>query len=198
MDRTVDQLPSGAKPRTAALTGVNGGHELSVRRLARDGAALLGHVRAVDGATVHLAPNLAETVREAEERGRAVTAAIDAFIARTGMDAPAATPAEAWPDPPELCDPPTELNTRAAGVRAVVWATGFRYVFDWVHLPVFDAAGQPQHQRAVTACPGVYFLGLPWLHKLKSSFIIGVGEDAMFLAEHITARSTRVAPRAAG
>ena len=30
-----------------------------------------------------------------------------------------------------------------------------------------------------------YFLGLPWMHKVKSSFLYGVGEDAEHLAEMI-------------
>jgi putative flavoprotein involved in K+ transport len=43
----------------------------------------------------------------------------------------------------------------------------------------------PVHDRGIAEVPGVYFLGLPWLHKLKSSFLWGVGEDAEYLARHI-------------
>lgn len=39
--------------------------------------------------------------------------------------------------------------------------------------------------RGVTATPGLYFLGLSHLHKVKSAFLWGVGEDAAYLAEHI-------------
>ena len=58
------------------------------------------------------------------------------------------------------------------------------------------------HHRGVTGCAGLYFLGLPWLHKLKSSVLCGVGDDAAHVAEHITydvigARLPR-APRAPG
>ena len=31
--------------------------------------------------------------------------------------------------------------------------------------------------------PGLYFLALPWLHKRKSTFLAGVGEDAGFIAD---------------
>jgi len=37
----------------------------------------------------------------------------------------------------------------------------------------------------VTGCAGLYFLGLPWLHKLKSSVLCGVGDAAAHLADHI-------------
>jgi putative flavoprotein involved in K+ transport len=48
---------------------------------------------------------------------------------------------------------------------------------------------EPIHQRGVTSVPGVYFLGLPWLSKHKSSLMMGVGEDAAFVAEHLAQRS---------
>ena len=70
----------------------------------------------------------------------------------------------------------------------MVWATGFRASFGWIELPAFDAAGEPRHRRGVAPCAGLYFLGLPWLHKLKSSVLCGVGEDAQHLAERIAAR----------
>jgi putative flavoprotein involved in K+ transport len=35
---------------------------------------------------------------------------------------------------------------------------------------------------------GLYFLGLQWLSKMKSSFLSGVGDDAAVLAGHITTR----------
>ena len=44
----------------------------------------------------------------------------------------------------------------------------------------------PLHKRGVTGVPGVYFLGLPWLHKFKSAHLNGVGEDAEYLAEQMS------------
>ncbi|WP_204377471.1 hypothetical protein [Aquitalea magnusonii] len=41
------------------------------------------------------------------------------------------------------------------------------------------------HQRGISAEPGVYFLGLPWLSRRGSSFIWGVWHDAKFIADHI-------------
>jgi putative flavoprotein involved in K+ transport len=43
----------------------------------------------------------------------------------------------------------------------------------------------PLHQRGVTTEAGLYFLGLPWLHKWKSAFLFGADEDAAYLAGHI-------------
>jgi putative flavoprotein involved in K+ transport len=67
----------------------------------------------------------------------------------------------------------------------VIWATGFRPDFGWVRLPVLDDTGNAVHRLGATACPGFYFLGLPWLSKLKSSVLCGVGEDAERIADAI-------------
>jgi putative flavoprotein involved in K+ transport len=60
-----------------------------------------------------------------------------------------------------------------------------------VELPVLNAAGAPIHSRGVTALEGLYFLGLPWLYKRKSTFLAGVGEDAGFIADAIAGAGDR-------
>jgi putative flavoprotein involved in K+ transport len=57
-----------------------------------------------------------------------------------------------------------------------------------VKLPVFDEDGYPVQRRGVTAYPGLYFLGLHWLYQFKSGLLLGVGEDAAFIASEIAAR----------
>lgn len=63
-------------------------------------------------------------------------------------------------------------------LEGVVWATGFRPAYDFVHLPIFDREGRPQHQRGLTAAPGVAFLGLDWLDSRRSALLHGAGPDA--------------------
>ena len=71
-----------------------------------------------------------------------------------------------------------------------IGSTCRKRIDNWIDLQIFANETQPSgrvpvHKRGLTNVPGVYFLGLPWLHKLKSSFLHGVGEDAEHLAEHI-------------
>lgn len=69
---------------------------------------------------------------------------------------------------------------------SVVWATGFRQDFSWIEADVFDADGRPRHRRGVgPGEPGLYFVGLRWLHTLSSSLIGGVGRDAEHVVERI-------------
>lgn len=71
-------------------------------------------------------------------------------------------------------------------VSSVVWCTGFRPDFTWIHLPVFDTGGYPVHTRGVVEGePGLYFVGLRFLYRLNSSQIYGVGADAAYIAKHI-------------
>jgi putative flavoprotein involved in K+ transport len=79
----------------------------------------------------------------------------------------------------------TELDLHPAGVTSIVWAMGFTFNFNLVKLPIFDHDGYPIQQRGVTAYPGLYFVGLPWLYKNKSGLLVGVGEDAAYIASRI-------------
>ena len=65
---------------------------------------------------------------------------------------------------------------------SVVWATGFRPEFGWIEAPVLDARGVPLHRRGVTAAPGLYLIGLSWLHTRGSALLGWVGRDAGYLA----------------
>ena len=42
--------------------------------------------------------------------------------------------------------------------------------------------------RAAPIYGGLYFIGMPWLVKFKSGLLIGVGEDAEYIAAHIAAQ----------
>lgn len=71
-------------------------------------------------------------------------------------------------------------------VNNVVWCTGFSPEFSWIDVDVFQEDGSPRHERGVVPeAPGLYFVGLPWLDRLNSSLIGGVGTDAEHIATHI-------------
>jgi putative flavoprotein involved in K+ transport len=83
---------------------------------------------------------------------------------------------------------PRLADSRILDIAVVVWATGFRPDFGWIDLPIFDNAGYPIHHRGVVdAAPGLYFLGLPFQHSYTSTHIGGVGKDAGYITEHLTA-----------
>jgi putative flavoprotein involved in K+ transport len=76
---------------------------------------------------------------------------------------------------------------RVLDVRNVVWCTGFRPDFGWIRAPFeLGEDGYPVQYRGVAAsAPGLYFVGLPFLHSFTSMLIAGSGRDAEPVARHI-------------
>ena len=99
------------------------------------------------------------------------------------------------PEPePFNADAPEELDL--SGFGAVVFAGGFRPDYEsWVRFPgAFDELGFPVHEEgASTVVPGLYFVGVHFLRKRKSSLFNGVGEDAAIVARQIAARQVQPA-----
>lgn len=93
---------------------------------------------------------------------------------------------------------PMLADGRALNVTNVIWCTGFRHDFGWIHLPVVGEHGWPLHERGVsTSVPGLYFAGLPFQYSFTSMLIGGVGRDARYIARQIAARQSAIEPRAA-
>jgi putative flavoprotein involved in K+ transport len=70
-------------------------------------------------------------------------------------------------------------------LSTVIWATGYRSDYSWIDVPVFNLDGRPEHHRGVTQSPGLYFLGLAWMHTRGSALLGWVGRDAQYLAQRI-------------
>ncbi len=84
-------------------------------------------------------------------------------------------------------------------VATVVWATGFRQVFEWIRLPVFGEDGYPREMRGVVDdAPGLFFCGLSFQYAFASMVFAGVGRDAGFVADKITRRIADRSKRPAG
>lgn len=93
---------------------------------------------------------------------------------------------------------PVVEDGRVLDVANVIWCTGYRPDFSWIHLPVFggeDAPKEPVHERGIVPDePGLYFVGLFFLYGLTSSLLAGVGRDAKNVVEHVASRSSDSRP----
>jgi putative flavoprotein involved in K+ transport len=194
LDRTIDEMPDPARARqepSLQLVGRPGGRRLDLGTLQRSGVRLAGRLDAVEGRRVRFAGDLPVTIANADRRMTRVLADIDTHIAATGL-----TGEVLAPDPPRnilATTSPDELDLRRSGIETVIWATGFRRSYPWLHLPVLDATGEIRQRRGVTPMPGLYVLGQRFQHFRSSNFIDGVGRDAAFVAHHLACRSSRVA-----
>ena len=183
IDRTIDSFGDRRPPPAILVTGIDGGHDLDVRKFAADGMTLLGRMVGADGNWLWFKDNLDETLAETDAECAAFCAAVTTRAQQLGMDPPGEQTHE-WSMPPSSGD---RLDLKTKGIGSIVWCTGYRPAFGWIDIPVFVAGGAPIQQRGTTACPGLYFLGLHWMHSLKSGALFGVGEDAEFIAERIHA-----------
>ena len=167
------------------VTGRDGGRDIDLRRFAGEGMELYGLLDGLDGETLRFRPELRASLDQADRIYNGINAAIDKHIAKHAIDAPPASVYESvWQPGGER----ERLNLRDAGITSVVWCIGFHPDFGWLDAPVFNGRGQPGHVRGVTAVPGLYFIGLPWLHTWGSGRFSGVARDALYLAEQIEAR----------
>lgn len=190
----LDQTPverRGSDKSLPLITGAYGGHTIDFRNLAREGVTLLGHLRAAHDGGLDFAPDLAASLAHGDAAYAGFLARADAHVAHHGLDMPQDPAAHAiTPDPLCLAAADRHLNLCAAGIGAVIWATGYRVDFGWIDVPVLHADGSPIHRRGVSNVAGLYFLGLPWLSRMNSSFLSGVGQDAAEIADHIAAEKT--------
>ena len=149
---------------------------------------MLGHLQGINDGNLRLADDLAGNLAKGDEALENFKRAVDDYVTRNGLE----FPAEQEPGvKPNIPSPVSRLDLQNAGIGAIIWASGFRCNFDWVKLPIFEDGWEPVHRRGVTQFPGIYFLGLRWLYKRKSAFLLRASgaEDAAYLAEQIMTRS---------
>lgn len=184
-DQTPDQL-SGPEARFGSnphLSGKDGGHTINLHQFSRNGVVLLGHLVDVRDGKAYFLPDLHENLAKVDEFEGFILRKTDEFIQLTHADAPAEG-VELLQDgyaAPTI----TELDLAGERIGALIWALGYRFDYSLVHLPVVDTFGFPETQHGATRYPGLYFLGMPWIYQRKSGILLGIGQDAAYIAEQI-------------
>jgi putative flavoprotein involved in K+ transport len=188
-DDTVESLPSQAARLTCnpPVSGNDGGHDCNPRWLARRGATLLGRVEGIENGVVRLGGALEESLASGDAFVAGFEQRVDELVLVSGLDVPEPEPH----DPPAPVRVTTELDLRDAGIGTVLWANGFRPDHSWIEGVETDDQGWPVHERGVSPVPGLYFVGLHWLHTRKSSLLFGVGEDAAYVVDQLEGSSRR-------
>lgn len=192
-ERNIDSFSDADAVRFRAnhyVTGRDGGHDIDLRTFAQEGMRLYGRLSGVCSGILSFRQDLRENLDHADAVLESVKDAIDEYISARGLSAPEeARYRPVWiPD-----EQPSQLSLAGSGITTVIWCTGFDRDDRWIRVPVFDGRGYPTHDRGVTRCRGLYFLGLPWQHTWGSGRFSGVGADAEYLAEHVVSYSSSAA-----
>ena len=186
LDERHDKVPDLLRARnlpSMQLVGTPERATLDLNALATLGVRLVGRLAGIRDGTALFSGSLPNVCTLADLKLARLLDTIDAWAARTGVDgdqppqrfAPTAVPAPV----------PLSLDLRASGTASIVWATGYRPDLSWLHVPVFDRKGRVVHDGGVTAAPGLYLIGMPFLRRRKSSLIDGAAADAAELTDHL-------------
>jgi putative flavoprotein involved in K+ transport len=182
MERTPDMLPSPAARLfgNPQATGHDGGYDLHFRTLHAAGVELVGRFLGADGTTLAFADDVAASVDFGDARWADLRKYIDAYCHARNVEVPA------YDIPPPLrIQTRTDLDTKAENITAVIWTAGYRPDYGWVDFPVFDEMGFPIQTDGATSVPGLHFVGVHWMRKLKSTIFYGIGEDAEIVARNV-------------
>lgn len=190
LDQTVDDVGDIEAARRApslGLTGAEGGRDIDLGTLQRQGVRIAGRVLGAEGTAVDFGDDVAHDVAEADRRLRRLLDRFDEWARSGPVDHELDPPVR--PLPIRVHEPLSgRLDLATAELGTVVWATGYRQSYPWLHLDVLDDRGELIHRRGVTDVPGLYALGLRFLWRRGSHFVDGVGRDAEYLADVIAGR----------
>lgn len=187
LDRRTPMQPAAGRSAddpSVQLVGRADGRDVDLSSLQDRGVQLTGRFRgAVDG-RVCFADDLAATAAAADERLGELLRRIDAYARAVGLEDELLDPPHGI-RPARLDGAPSELDLAAEGVRTVLWATGYRRSYPWLHVRVLDPDGEIRHVRGTTAAPGLHVVGMRMQTRRNSTFLDGVRHDAAVVVHRI-------------
>ena len=197
LDERYDELDDVVRARAVPspqLVGTPERVSLDLNALTDRGVRLVGRLAAIAAGRALFSGSLRNKCSLADLKLGRLLDTFDEWALTTGIDAEVDPPHR--PAPTRVEDsPPLSIDLTGGEIATVVWATGYRADYSWLHLPVLDRKGRLRHDGGVvTGAPGVYAIGLNLLRRRKSSFIHGAEDDAAELTDHLAAHLGVAAP----
>jgi putative flavoprotein involved in K+ transport len=187
LDERYDQIPDLGRARNLPSMQLVGSDERStvdLNSLSRLGVQLAGRLVGIRDGIAQFSGSLPNMFALADLKLERLLDTIDAWATATGSDS--GGPPQRFA-PTAIAGPaPLTIDLRSGAIRTILWATGFRPDLSWLQVPVLDRRGHICHDGGVTASPGLYLMGMPFLRRRKSSFIDGAAADAADLSAHLT------------
>jgi putative flavoprotein involved in K+ transport len=188
LDQRYDEIEDLDRARgvpSLQLAGYADSRTVDLNALSGLGVQLVGRLAALRGGTALFSGSLANRVALSDLKMNRLLKAIDDWIAGPGYGS-ALEPAERLAPTRVPVSPLLSVDLKRSGIRTVLWATGYRPDYSWLHVPVLDAKGRLRHDGGVvTEAPGLYAMGLPFMRRRKSALIDGAGDDARELSGHL-------------
>jgi len=182
----VDDIERARRVPSLQLTGSDNRMTLDLNLLTSMGVKLVGRLAGFSDGKAQFSGSLRNMCALSDLKMNRLLTRVDEWATANGLDGEHEPPHRLPPTEVEE-SPPLVLDLRAAGIRSIIWATGFRPDYSWLELPVFDRKGLIRHDGGVVAHPGLYLMGMQFLRRRKSALIDGAGDDARDLSDHLVA-----------
>ena len=180
----VDDLVRARRLPSPQLVGSAERAMLDLNSMSDNGVRLVGRLMGFNDGEAQFSGSLRNVCALADLKMNRLLDAIDRWIGCSGLDGEFPAP-ERFADTRIEDSPGLTLKLDGGSIKTIIWATGFRPDYSWLHVPVLDGKGRIRHDGGVAASPGLYVVGLPVLRRRKSSFIHGVEDDVRDLTAHL-------------
>jgi putative flavoprotein involved in K+ transport len=189
LDERYDAIPDIDRARKVPSFQLTGSPErtmLDLNALTAMGVKLVGRLAGINDGKLQFSGSLRNMCALSDLKMGRLLDTIDAWAEANGING-TVEPPHRFPPTEVEASPPLMLDLAQSGIRTIIWATGFRPDYSWLHLPVLTRKGEIRHNGGVTSLSGVYVMGLQFLRRRKSALIDGAGDDARDLSEHLAA-----------
>ncbi len=177
----MDDIVRARRVPSLQLVGTPEKRTLDLNALHAAGVQLVGRFAGVAGVTAMFSGSFANFCAAADLKLGRLLDLVDEYATAHGLDAELGPPER----PDRTTVPVADTALDLATIDTVIWATGFRPDYPWLESDLLDRKGAIRHDGGVMTRPGMYVLGLPFTRRRKSSFIDGVGPDAIDLSAHL-------------
>lgn len=184
----IDDVERARRVPSLQLAGTPDRSTLDLNALTDMGVTLAGRLAGIANGKAQFAGSLRNMCALSDlKMGRlldTIDAWIDTWARDHGLDGTVEPPHRL--PPTRVADtPPLILDLAAGGIATIIWCTGYRPDYTWLELPILDRKGMVRHDGGVTASPGLYLMGIPFMRRRKSTLIDGAGQDARELSAHL-------------
>ncbi|HET9472408.1 MAG TPA: NAD(P)-binding domain-containing protein [Steroidobacteraceae bacterium] len=180
----VDDLVRARRVPSPQLIGSPERLTLDLNALTERGVEIVGRVAGINSGRAQFSGALRNHCAMADLKLGRLLETIDVWVERNDIAREVPPPeryaATRLPEAPRL-----SLDLTDGRIGTVIWATGFRPDYSWLHVPVLDRKGRLRHAGGIVDAPGLYTLGLNFMRRRKSSFIHGTEDDVRDLGAHL-------------
>jgi putative flavoprotein involved in K+ transport len=190
----VDDIGRARRVPSLQLAGTPDRSTLDLNTLTELGVTLVGRFVGLVEGKAQFAGSLRNMCAMSDLKMGRLLETIDAWAHDRGLDG-SVEPPHRLPPTRVADDPPLIMDLARNNIRTIIWCTGYRPDYGWLEVPVLDHKGMIRHDGGITASPGLYLMGAPFMRRRKSTLIDGAGDDARDLSAHLASYIDAQVPR---